>query len=98
APTRAADVPTPIVEELKKSRNCYVCKEEFRQVHHFYDQMCPSCAALNWQKRHQTADLRGRIALVTGARIKIGYQAALILLRAGAEVHATTRSVVDAAD
>ena len=98
APTAADVVPAPIVEELKKSRNCYVCKEEFRQVHHFYDQMCPSCAALNWQKRHQTADLRGRIALVTGARIKIGYQAALILLRAGAEVHATTRFPVDAAE
>ncbi len=84
--------------ELQRPRNCYVCKSEFRRVHHFYDQMCPACAALNWEKRHQTADLRGRIALVTGARIKIGYQAALILLRAGAQVHATTRFVVDAAE
>lgn len=98
APTSEDVVPEPIVEELKKPRNCYVCKEDFQKVHHFYDQLCPPCAALNWQKRHQTADLRGRIALVTGARIKIGYQAALILLRAGAEVHATTRFPVDAAE
>jgi NAD(P)-dependent dehydrogenase (short-subunit alcohol dehydrogenase family) len=99
APTSAdAPTPEPPAEELLQARNCYVCKAEFRRVHHFYDQLCLPCAELNWQKRHQTADLRGRTALVTGARIKIGYQAALILLRAGASVHATTRFPVDAAE
>jgi len=78
-------------------QHCYVCKADFHELHHFYDQLCPPCAALNWQKRHATADLRGRIALVTGARVKIGYQAAMKLLRAGAEVIVATRFPRDAA-
>ena len=44
-----------------------------------------------------TADLRGRVALVTGARVKIGYQAAILLLRAGCRVVALTRFPRDAA-
>ena len=36
-------------------------------------------------KRTELADLRGRVALLTGGRVKIGYQAGLKLLRAGAE-------------
>lgn len=79
------------------SRLCYVCKTHFTELHHFYDQLCPPCAELNWQKRNQTADLRGRVALVTGARVKIGYQAAILLLRAGAEVVVVTRFPRDAA-
>jgi len=82
---------------LNEARKCYVCKASFRAVHEFYDQMCPPCAALNWQKRAQTADLRGRYALVTGARVKIGYQAAIKLLRAGAHVVVLTRFPRDAA-
>jgi NAD(P)-dependent dehydrogenase (short-subunit alcohol dehydrogenase family) len=83
--------------ELRKPRSCYVCKAEYRQLHAFYDALCPECAAFNYEKRFQTADLRGRVALVTGARVKIGYQAALKLLRAGATVVATTRFPHDAA-
>jgi NAD(P)-dependent dehydrogenase (short-subunit alcohol dehydrogenase family) len=59
--------------------------------------MCEPCADLNWRKRNQTADLRGRVAIVTGARVKIGYQAAIALLRAGARVVVTTRFPRDAA-
>jgi len=80
-----------------EGRMCYVCKTYFHELHHFYDQMCPPCAELNWEKRSSTADLRGRIALVTGARVKIGYQAAIKLLRAGAEVIVATRFPRDAA-
>jgi len=76
---------------LKSPRNCYVCKAEFTQLHFFYDTMCPGCAALNYQKRFQTADLRGQVALITGSRLKIGYQATLMMLRSGATVIATTR-------
>jgi NAD(P)-dependent dehydrogenase (short-subunit alcohol dehydrogenase family) len=79
------------------AQHCYVCKADFHELHHFYDQLCPPCAALNWDKRHATADLRGRVALVTGARVKIGYQAAMKLLRAGAEVIVATRFPRDAA-
>jgi NAD(P)-dependent dehydrogenase (short-subunit alcohol dehydrogenase family) len=83
--------------EVLKPKTCYVCKAEYRRVHAFYDALCPRCAALNYEKRFQTADLRGRVALVTGARVKIGYQAGLKLLRAGATVVATTRFPHDAA-
>ena len=83
--------------DLAKARKCYVCKAEFERLHFFYDLMCPACAEFNWTKRNQTADLRGRTALVTGARVKIGYQASIMLLRAGARVIATTRFPRDAA-
>ncbi len=84
-------------EELDSPRNCYICKKEFTRLHFFYDTMCTECGDLNYKKRFQTADLRGHVALITGARLKIGYQAALQMLRAGATVVATTRFPVDAA-
>jgi NAD(P)-dependent dehydrogenase (short-subunit alcohol dehydrogenase family) len=77
--------------QLPKLRSCYVCKTRFRELHHFYDQLCPPCANLNWTKRHQQADLTGKVAVVTGSRVKIGYQTCLKLLRAGCSVIATTR-------
>jgi NAD(P)-dependent dehydrogenase (short-subunit alcohol dehydrogenase family) len=79
------------------ARLCYVCKTHFHELHHFYDQLCPPCAELNYRKREQTADLRGRVVLVTGGRVKIGYQAAMMLLRAGADVIVATRFPRDAA-
>jgi NAD(P)-dependent dehydrogenase (short-subunit alcohol dehydrogenase family) len=82
---------------VETARLCYVCKTEFHELHHFYDQMCPPCAAFNYAKRDQTADLRGRVALITGGRVKIGYQAAIKLLRAGADVIVATRFPRDAA-
>jgi NAD(P)-dependent dehydrogenase (short-subunit alcohol dehydrogenase family) len=83
-------------EDLNLLRACYVCKCRYRTVHHFYASLCPECAALNWEKRTQTADLRGKFCLVTGARVKIGYRITLKLLRAGAYVIATTRFPMDA--
>ena len=84
-------------EELDRARKCYICKQSFRQLHHFYDSLCPECAQFNWAKRNQTADLQGRTALVTGGRIKIGFQIALKLLRAGANVVVTSRFPRDTA-
>ena len=52
-------------------------------IHHFYDQLCPACAEFNFAKRTELADLRGRVALLTGGRVKIGYQAGLKLLALG---------------
>jgi hypothetical protein len=50
--------------------------------------MCAPCADLNWTKRRQTADLGGRVALVPGARVKIGYQAAIRIDADAARAHA----------
>ncbi len=84
-------------KKLNSPRNCYVCKEEFVYLHHFYDSMCQRCAEFNYLKRFQSADLNGQIALLTGSRVKIGFHIALILLRSGAEVIATTRFPIDSA-
>lgn len=78
-------------------RNCYVCKELFTTLHHFYDTMCGTCGDFNYAKRFQTADMTGQVALVTGSRLKIGYHITLMMLRAGATVVATTRFPVDSA-
>src|SRR5262249_60633008 len=78
-------------------RVCYVCKSEYLELHHFYDQLCPSCGAFNYTKRTELADLHGRVAVLTGGRVKIGYQAGLKLLRAGAHLIVTTRFPQNAA-
>ncbi|CAN5659174.1 SDR family oxidoreductase [soil metagenome] len=83
--------------EALEPQNCYVCKQDYSSLHHFYDQLCPPCAELNFRKRTETADLRGRVALLTGGRVKIGYQAGIKLLRAGAELIVTTRFPRDSA-
>ncbi len=88
-----ADAPA----EASELKHCYVCKQKYTTIHHFYDQLCPECAALNFAKRTELADLRGRVALVTGARVKIGYQAGLKLLRCGAHLIVTTRFPRDSA-
>ncbi|MEO8502390.1 MAG: SDR family oxidoreductase [Acidobacteriota bacterium] len=82
---------------LGESQHCYVCKQHYVTIHHFYDQLCPPCAEFNFMKRTELADLRGRVALLTGGRVKIGYQAGLKLLRAGAELIVTTRFPRDSA-
>ncbi len=95
-PPQAEDLRDPLT--LAQERNCYVCKQAFAKVHRYYDSMCEACGDFNYAKRQQTADLAGHYALVTGARVKIGYQTSLKLLRAGAHVIAMTRFPVDAAD
>ena len=86
-----------VAHEAIEPQNCYVCKQTYSTIHHFYDQLCPPCAELNFRKRTELADLRGRVALATGARVKIGYQAGLKLLRCGAQLIVTTRFPRDAA-
>ncbi len=96
---------TPPVDEITdepsretiEAQNCYVCKQDFSAIHHFYDQLCPACGEFNFAKRTETTDLRGRVALLTGGRVKIGYQAGIKLLRAGARLIVTTRFPRDSA-
>lgn len=82
--------------KLRRKRKCWLCKAAYDEVHHFYDQFCPQCAAFNYTKRGWHVDLTNRIALVTGARVKIGYYIALKLLRCGATVIVQTRFPHDA--
>jgi len=87
----------PDFREVVAPQNCYICKQDYHLIHHFYDQLCPECAEFNYAKRSETADLRGRVALLTGGRVKIGYQAGVKILRAGASLIVTTRFPRDSA-
>ena len=92
-----AEAREPEQREVVEPRHCYICKRDYAQIHPFYDQLCPPCAELNFRKRTELADLRGRVALLTGGRVKIGYQAGIKLLRAGAQLIVTTRFPRDSA-
>jgi NAD(P)-dependent dehydrogenase (short-subunit alcohol dehydrogenase family) len=95
-PAEEAESPEPRAQS-RELQHCYVCKQKYSVIHHFYDQLCPSCAELNVTKRTELADLQGRVALLTGGRVKIGYQAGLKLLRCGAHLIVTTRFPRDSA-
>jgi len=87
----------PFIDRLDVARNCYICKRDFERIHFFYDALCSDCAEFNWERRQRTVDLSGRYAVLTGGRVKIGFHAALKLLRAGCRVIVTTRFPRDAA-
>ena len=79
-------------------KKCYICHRPFVEVgiglHN--PNLCPACEELNTQKRNQTSNLSGKVALVTGGRFNIGYEVSLKLLRAGANTYITTRFPADA--
>lgn len=87
-------------EDLHASRRgneflprCYMCRSRINPAETLAERprCCQSCEELNRQKREQRADLSGKVAIVTGGRVNIGFATALRLLRLGAEVAVTTR-------
>ncbi|MFJ8107739.1 SDR family NAD(P)-dependent oxidoreductase [Streptomyces sp. NPDC096132] len=76
---------------FQRPRTCYVCKSPYRHIDTFYHRLCPACAADNTARRALSTDLGGRRVLLTGGRVKIGFQLALMMLRDGAEVLVTSR-------
>jgi NAD(P)-dependent dehydrogenase (short-subunit alcohol dehydrogenase family) len=92
-----SSVPGAAAGTLIRARPCYQCKTRYTAVDAFYHQLCPSCAAINRQRRGARTDLTGRRALLTGGRAKIGMYIALRLLRDGARTTITTRFPRDAA-
>jgi NAD(P)-dependent dehydrogenase (short-subunit alcohol dehydrogenase family) len=96
-PLKEDEIREEHIGESNDPRVCYVCKNPYSAIHHFYDLLCLGCAELNFAKRTELADLSGRVALLTGGRVKIGYQAGLKLLRAGARLVVTTRFPRDSA-
>lgn len=94
---RQEDIQEPEFREAVEPQHCYICKQDYTAIHHFYDQLCPACSEFNFAKRGELADLSGRVALLTGGRVKIGYQAGIKLLRSGARLIVTTRFPRDSA-
>jgi 3-oxoacyl-ACP reductase-like protein len=84
--------------------NCYVChtfvKESERKPMHesskFQGMICTDCKTLTQYYLDIDLDLKGKVCIVTGARVKIGYHIVLWLLRHGATVVGTTRFPMDA--
>ncbi|KAJ3016111.1 UNVERIFIED_CONTAM: hypothetical protein HDU68_012403 [Siphonaria sp. JEL0065] len=112
ASTSETPVPTPVFthveaddnhalpppKKLNYKRSCHICGQLFDELHAFYDQLCLACATFNYTKRFSKANMQGRVCIVTGARVKIGYAIALKLLRMdAAKVIVTTRFPHDAA-
>src|SRR5258708_18730154 len=83
--------PDAELREAIEPQHCYVCKQLYREIHQFYDQMCLPCGDFNFAKRAETADLHGRVALLTGGRVKIGFQAGVKLPPPRARRLVTTR-------
>ena len=79
-------------------RECYCCKINIveNNLHFFYSNLCKKCGDLNYSYRTMKLDLSGRIAIVTGGRIKIGFYIAKKLLSFGCKVIVTTRFPKDA--
>ncbi|MBB2943490.1 NAD(P)-dependent dehydrogenase (short-subunit alcohol dehydrogenase family) [Actinoplanes lutulentus] len=102
APDRVEGLPVAAAEPsdgglTRRDRRCYACRGRYRTVDAFYHALCPACAVTHHRHRNAVTDLNGRRAVVTGGRVKIGFQVALKLLRSGAEVTAVTRFPADAA-
>ena len=80
-------------EKFKYFSTCYICKEKFSKenIHKFYGNLCTKCGDHNYSYRTLKLDLSGRIAIVTGGRVKIGYFISIKLLSYGCKVIITTR-------
>ncbi len=89
-------IPIPMQHTVPNAIICYACRIPYTEVHHHYHRLCPVCADIHLQKKAQRLELDNRTAIVTGARMKIGYVTTLKLLRDGATVIATTRFAADA--
>lgn len=79
---------------------CYICSFKLTSHHPIYPALCRPCGEFNVSACNETLpgalSLHGRTAVVTGARVNLGYYTVLRLLRCGARVMATTRYPLDA--
>lgn len=79
---------------------CYVCKVRTTETHKDFPAMCPLCGEFNLAGSNlslpSNLSLNGKVALVTGGRINLGYHVARRVLRCGANVIISTRYPHDA--
>lgn len=80
---------------LKKKliSSCYICKTMFTKdnIHMSHIYLCSKCGDLNESFKKISLDLNGRIAVVTGGRVKIGYEIVKKLLKYNCKVIITSR-------
>mmetsp|Transcript_17141 Transcript_17141/g.36793 ORF Transcript_17141/g.36793 Transcript_17141/m.36793 type:complete len:1424 (-) Transcript_17141:213-4484(-) len=84
-----------------EDRRCYMCSVDIPNAARPKNEddapsrrlilCCAKCNAINKARAEDSEDLSGYTAVVTGGRCKIGYEACLMLLRAGAFVVTSTR-------
>lgn len=79
---------------------CYICRLTLHVPHGSSPSLCIPCGDFNAAGSELSMpgnlDLSGKTALMTGARVNLGYHVALRLLRCGARVIASTRYPQDA--
>ncbi|TVY65598.1 Uncharacterized protein LSUE1_G010228 [Lachnellula suecica] len=85
---------------VKPRRKCYICQYWLATPHPQYKSICKPCGDFNLASSDLSLppnlQVDGQTALVTGARIHLGFHTALRLLRSGAKVIITSRYPRDA--
>ncbi|KAI0021646.1 NAD(P)-binding protein [Xylariomycetidae sp. FL0641] len=83
-----------------KTWSCYICHLRVTERHPLFPALCVHCGEFNLAGSNLSLppklDLTGKVALVTGARVNLGFHVALRLLRCGARVIVSTRYPQDA--
>lgn len=86
--------------QWKIKQKCYICQFVLVAHHPQYHSLCRQCGDFNLASCSislpENLKLHGRMALVTGGRLNLGYHTALRLLRCGAKVIVSTRYPQDA--
>lgn len=83
------------------TRRCYICrfKMPITDAHPLYSSLCRPCGTFNLSSSELSLPsklkLQGKVALVTGGRINLGFYTALRLLRCGAHVIVSSRYPLD---
>ncbi|KAF8078304.1 hypothetical protein FPV67DRAFT_1603874 [Lyophyllum atratum] len=87
-------------QKQHKSSKCYICLFLLTSAHPLYPALCVPCGNFNTASSALSLppqfNLISKTALVTGARVNLGYHVALRLLRCGCSVVITTRYPHDA--
>lgn len=95
----SSDIPMP--PSVPRKRLCYICRVAITSPYPTQPSMCIPCGAFNSSSSLLSTPPKLSLpptftALVTGARINLGYHTALRLLRCGARVITTSRYPRDA--
>lgn len=87
-------------KKRRTNKSCYICRYTAKHPHRLYPSLCNPCGEFNVSSSALSLpgnlDLTGKIAVVTGGRVNLGYHTALRLLRCGARVIVSSRYPYDA--